>query len=77
VAYPFDGGHLSTPSNLHPSTPREPASTKEAKEVYALVRDSLDQSNSSLVSSIGNWPHFACVLGLATEGMIDYIDHLL
>jgi len=69
-----DGDLLIAPSNLHPSIPQEPTSAKEEREVHALVRDTLNQSNSGLVSLIRISPDFVCLLGPATEGMTYCID---
>ena len=50
----YDGEHPIEPPNFSPSSPKESNNSKEAREVQAIVRSTLNQSNSSLVSSTGN-----------------------
>jgi len=47
LAYPSDGDHLLEPFDCPLLSPQGLTSTKGVKEVHALVRDALNQSNNS------------------------------
>jgi len=47
------------------------SNSKEVKNIHALVKNTIEQSDRIWADSTGNWPCFVHLLGLEGEGMID------
>jgi len=65
-----DGDHPIQPMESHVSVPHQAKGSSRVKEVQVLVRNMLDQSDSELCSSSGNWPDFVWLVELDPGGEI-------
>lgn len=70
-----DGDHPLEPSEDHPTSQQELSSTKEVKEVHALVRSFPNQPYCLPSSSSENWPKFVRLVEQATESVEVCHDH--
>ena len=66
-----DGDHQDQALNMQPASLHIHSSPKEVKNIYALVKNTLEHSDRIWADSTGNWPGFVHLLGLEGEGMID------
>jgi len=65
-----DGDHLTTPLETLPSDPNPVMGSSTVKEAQMVVRNLLNNSDSGLASSSGNWPGFVWLVEFSTEGVI-------
>ena len=72
-----DGDHHVEPIKDQPTSLGDSTSTKEVKEVHAMVQEVTNHALHMLPSLARIWPGFINLLGLATEVIIDCHDHPL
>ena len=66
----FDGDHRPNPSNPSPTVMQGSHTTKEAKEVQAMVRNFISNDLHQLSSSNSFWPGFVSLTECNSEGQI-------
>ena len=68
-----DGDHHVQAPSTQPASPHIHSSPKEVKNIHALVKETVEHSDSLWKDSTGNWPGFVHLLGLEGEGMNDFL----
>jgi len=72
-----NGDHLTAPLETLPSDPSPVMGSSTVKEVQMVVRNLLNNSDSKMASSTGNWPGFVCLVESSTEWVISCTHDLL
>ena len=66
-----DGDYHDQAPSTQPASPHIHSSPKEVKNIHALVKETVEHSDSLWTDSTENWPDFMHLWGLEGEGIND------